>query len=66
MIYKYLVLPCIFGDKINFIGIDGWGDYLRFYVLFNSISVISGRWTDDNERLCAMEHHLRLRRFHLE
>ena len=30
-------------------------DYLRFYVLFNSISVISGRCLDDNERLCAME-----------
>ena len=30
-------------------------DDLRFYVLFNSISVISGRWADDNERLCAME-----------
>ena len=23
---------------------DGWLDDLRFYVLFNSISVISGRW----------------------
>ena len=41
-------------------------DYLRFYVLFNSISVISGRWADDNERLCAMEFRLRLRRFRLE
>ena len=30
-------------------------DYLRFYVLFNSISVISGRWADDNERLCTIE-----------
>ena len=30
-------------------------DDLRLYVLFNSISVISGRWPDDNERLCAME-----------
>ena len=30
-------------------------DNLRFYVLFNSISVISGLWADDNERLCAME-----------
>ena len=45
---------------------DGWMDDLRFYVLFNSISVISGRCLDDNERLCAMELHLRLRRFHLE
>ena len=44
---------------------DGWMDDLRFYVLFNSISVISGRCLDDNERLCAMELCLRLRRFHL-
>ena len=34
---------------------------LRFYVLFNSILVISGRWEVDNERLCAMEFRLRLR-----
>ena len=45
---------------------DGWMDDLRFYVLFNSISVISGRCLDDDERLCAMELRLRLRRFHLE
>ena len=32
---------------------------MRFYVLFNSISVISGRWEIDNERLCAMELHSR-------
>ena len=31
---------------------DGWMDDLQFYVLFNSISVISGQWADDNERLC--------------
>ena len=43
-----------------------WMDDLRFYVLFNSISVISGRCLDDNERLCAMELRLRMRRFHLE
>ena len=43
-----------------------WMDDLRFHVLFNSISVISGRWADDNERLCAMEHRLRLRIFNLE
>ena len=30
-------------------------DDLRFYVLFNSISVIAGRCLDDNERLCAMD-----------
>ena len=31
---------------------------LRFYVLFNSVSVISGGWEVDNERLCAMELRL--------
>ena len=41
-------------------------DYLRFYVLFNSSSGISGRWTDGKERLCAMEPRLRLRRYRLE
>ena len=40
--------------------------HLRFYVLFNSISIISGWWVDDNERLCAMEPHLWLRRFRLK
>ena len=38
-------------------------DDLGFYVLFNSISVISGRYLDDNERLCAMEPCLQLERF---
>ena len=38
-------------------------DVLRFYVLFNSMSVISGQWADENERLCAMKLRLRLRRF---
>ena len=28
---------------------------LRFYVLFNSTLVISGRCSDDNERLCALD-----------
>ena len=41
-------------------------DNLRFYVLFNSILVIPARCLDDNERLCAMELCLCLRRFHLE
>ena len=36
---------------------DRWMDELRF---FNSISVISGRWVDDNERLCVLKPHLRL------
>ena len=33
---------------------------------FNSISVISGQWADDNERLCTMEPCLQLRRFCFE
>ena len=41
---------------------SGWMDDLGFYLLFNSISVISGRWTDDDERLCAMEPRLQLKR----
>ena len=46
---------------------DIWmDDDLRFYILFNSISVISGRRAYDNERLCVMEPPLRLRRFPLE
>ena len=44
-------------------GGDGWMDDMRFYVLLNSILVISGRWKVDNERLCAMELRLWLRRF---
>ena len=32
-----------------------WTDDLRFYVLFNSTSGISGRWVGDNDRLYAME-----------
>ena len=45
---------------------DEWMDdmqfYVRFYVLYNSISVISGQWVGGNERLCAMEPHLQLKR----
>ena len=33
---------------------------LQFYEFLNSISVISGRWTGDNEKQCAMEPRLRL------
>ena len=32
-------------------------------VLSNSISVISGQWKADNERLCAMEPRLQFERF---
>ena len=45
------------------IQMGGWMDDLRFYVPFNSISVISGRWADDNGRLHAMEPRLQLIRF---
>ena len=44
---------------------EGWMDGLLLYVFFNSLSVISGRWADDNERLFAMEPRLRRRRFRL-
>ena len=37
---------------------DEWMDDLRYYVLCNSISITSGRWAGDNERLCAMEPRL--------
>ena len=37
-------------------------DDMRFYVLFNSISVISGRWFSDNEEFCAVESRLWLER----
>ena len=47
-------------------GMDGRMDGLRFYVLLKNISVISGQWAADNERLYAMEPRLRLRRFRLE
>ena len=38
---------------------DGW---MPFHVLFNNISVKSGRRADDNERMCAMEPNIRLKR----
>ena len=41
-------------------------DILRFYILFNSISVILGRCLDDNERLCAVEPCLHLEDFCLK
>ena len=33
-------------------------DDLQIYVLANSFSVISGRWVDDNERMCAVKPQL--------
>ena len=35
---------------------------LRFYVLVSSISVISGRWLGNYERLCAKDPRLRLKK----
>ena len=65
--YKTVVDAIDSCTGIPTLGMGGWMiDDLQFYVLFNSISVISGRCLDDNERLCAMELRLRLRRFHLE
>ena len=52
--------------EVTAVGIEGWMDDLLFYVLLNSVSVISGQWADDTERLCAMEPRLRLRRFCLK
>ena len=42
---------------------DGWVDFLQFYVHFNSNSVIIGRQEVDNEMLYAMEPRLRLERY---
>ena len=48
---------------MHIVEMDEWMDDLRFYVIFNSISVISGRWLVDNERMCAIEPILRSERF---
>ena len=42
---------------------DGWIDDLQFYILFNNVSIISGQWENDNERLCSVKHCLRSKRF---
>ena len=44
--------------NVHVIRYDRWRDDLRFLVLFNSISAISGRLAGDNERLCALESRL--------
>ena len=41
---------------------DGWVFDMRLYVLSNNISVISGRWTGNDEILCAMEPRLQLKK----
>ena len=57
---------CIYWRKYVHLILNRRMDDLRLYILFNSISVISGQWEIDNERLCAMEPRLRLRRFRPE
>ena len=52
-----MCLPLIYSGHL------GQMDDLQFYALFNSISVMSGRWKGNTERLCAMEPRLRLKRF---
>ena len=42
---------------------QGWMDDSRCYVIFNSISVVSGRWLDDSEGLCAIGPSVWLERF---
>ena len=37
-------------------------DDFRFYALWNDISAIKGRSVGDNEKLYAMEPHLRLKK----
>ena len=37
-------------------------DDFRFYVLLNSISAISVRWSNENEKLCTMDPRLWLKR----
>ena len=41
---------------------NGWMDDLRFYVLYNSISVILGRCMGNNKRPYVMGHRLRSER----
>ena len=60
---SYRVRPFMVLCSFHYCMKDGWVNDLRFYVLGNSISVITGRCLDNNERLCAMELRLQMRRF---
>ena len=42
-------------DGCMFVWMDGWTNYDFTSFLFNTISVILGRWAGYNERVCAME-----------
>ena len=61
---RQTIIQCI-SEQTTLSAEYGWMDDLQFYILFYSISVISGQCSDDNKRLCSMELLLRLR-FHLE
>ena len=50
------------GDMVWWILMDD----LQFYVLFNSILVMSGPWVSDFERACAVGPCLWFRRFSLK
>ena len=53
----YLQRDVYFGSTYNCTTeTDGW--ITQFYVLFNSVSIISGRWTCDNEKLYAIEFNM--------
>ena len=54
--------PCLLAGVI--LRVDSFEmDGRQFYVLFNSILVISGQCSGDNERMCAMEPCLQWERF---
>ena len=44
--------------ELEFKNVFEWMNELRVYVLLDNISVISGRWKGDHDRLCAMNHRL--------
>ena len=47
---------------MRYMDLEGWMDGLVLYILFNSISVKSGRWKGEHEGLCAMKRRLELER----
>ena len=52
--------------KSTFFCLNGDGWTTCDFTSFSTVFVISGRWMDDNERLCAMEPRLRLKRYPLQ
>ena len=59
---RHLSLQYVLTDR----HVYSWMDDLRFYVLFNCITVILGQWAGDNERLCTMETRLQFKRAGIE